>query len=121
MTLATESIAATSVEELRHGLLHGRVGDALLGLEDERAALAITSLGEVGLHDVEATGALDVGQVELGAVALPDDAGQHDADDHGADPCEDDGSTPAMSTSDQDEQTRSTPGGIGGSRYSWVA
>ena len=65
-------------EELRHRLLHGRVGDALLGPEDDGAALAVTPLGEVGFHDVEATGALDVGQIELGAVALPDDAGQDD-------------------------------------------
>lgn len=69
------------VEQALHGLLDGRIVDALVGAEHDRADDARTLSTELGIEDVEAGLGLDVGQIELVAErGTADGARQHTAE-----------------------------------------
>ena len=74
-------------EELLHGGGDGGVVDALVGAEDDRSRRASgAELGEVLVEDVEAIGALGVGDVGRRVVGVADRAGSAEDDDQGGQP-----------------------------------
>ena len=82
---------AGSLEEGGHRSLHFGVGDALLGAEHDRSALATRArVGEVLIEDVEPAAALHIGKSELRAVRGAEHAADAAGNDQRGQPEQDD-------------------------------